>query len=308
MKSRKITFLSLLMLGSVSLSACYVDLGFIHFGTPDEEQGEVNEVDGKLIYDAEAQNSHIQEYYATINSSQSGDTLLSSLRNLNLAKRKKVVEYANMGTNPAGKYKFTDYDTRTVKFNNDGIPYGTKILSFYSGKSTSSFDREHVWPASRLPGGRDGNIVDSDILMPRPTDSVENQSRGNSVYVTDANSSTNGWDPVAAFSTTLGNYEGIRGECARIIFYCLTVDDRCVIDDDISYTSGCTHMGKISDLIEWTCDNPVNMREKRRQVGAEYLQGNRNAFVDHPEYACKIWGGTNARTKAACQRAGYAIN
>ena len=29
-------------------------------------------------------------------------------------------------------------------------------------------------------------------------------------------------------------------------------------------------------------------------------QGNRNPFIDHPEYACKIWGNTNATTKAIC--------
>ena len=41
-------------------------------------------------------------------------------------------------------------------------------------------------------------------------------------------------------------------------------------------------------------------REKRRQDGGEYLQGNRNAFVDHPEFACKIWGTYNQATKQVC--------
>ena len=29
-------------------------------------------------------------------------------------------------------------------------------------------------------------------------------------------------------------------------------------------------------------------------------QGNRNPFIDHPEYACKIWGDTNATTRQIC--------
>ena len=304
MKSRKLTLLSLLMLGSVSLSACYIDLGFIQIGSKDEE---TNTADGKIIYDAEKQNKHILEYYSTIDSSASGDALLTALRTLNLSKRTSTVGYSEMGSNSSGKVKYTDYDPNYVKFNADGIPYGTRILSFYSGKTATVFDREHVWPASRLPGGRDGNIIDSDILMPRPTMSAENQDRGNSAYVTGMASNRDGWDPVTAFSKTLGTYEGIRGECARIVFYCLTVDSRCELVDHANYSSGATYMGKISDLMEWACENPVNMREKRRQVGAEYLQGNRNAFVDHPEYACKIWGTKTDRTRAACQKANYPV-
>ena len=304
MKSRKVRLLSLLMLGSISLSACYIDLGFIQIGTKEEE---TNTADGKTIYDEQKQNAHILEYYSDIDSSASGDTLLSALRTLNLAKRTSTVGYSEMGSNSSGKVKFTDYDPAYAKFNSDGIPYGTRVLSFYSGKSVTTFDREHVWPASRLPGGRDGNIVDDDILMPRPTCSEENQDRGNSAYVTGMADNRDGWDPVQAFQSTLGTYEGIRGECARIVFYCMTVDQRCELVDNASYYTGCKHMGKISDLMEWACDNPVNMREKRRQVGAEYLQGNRNAFVDHPEYACKIWGNSSDRTRAACARANYPV-
>ena len=29
-------------------------------------------------------------------------------------------------------------------------------------------------------------------------------------------------------------------------------------------------------------------------------QGNRNPFIDHPEYACRIWGNTNSKTKQIC--------
>lgn len=303
MKNR-FKLLSLLAFGSITLSGCYIDLGFIKIGSKEE----TNTADGKLIYDAEKQNAHILEYYSTIDSSQSGDTLLSALRTLNLGKRKSEVGYSEMGSNSSGKVKFTDYDPAYVKFNSDGIPYGTRILSFYSGKSVTTFDREHVWPASRLSGGRDNNIVDDDILMPRPTCSEENQDRGNSAYVTGVADGSSGWDPVTAFEKTLGTYEGIRGECARIIFYCCLVDSRCQITDSAAYEGyGVPKMGKISDLMEWACENPVNMREKRRQVGAEYLQGNRNAFVDHPEYACKIWGTSSDRARAACKKANYPV-
>ena len=295
----KLKLLSLLVFSSLSITGCYVDLGFIKIGQKDDQ----NSTDD--FYDEEAQNAHILEYYSSIDSSSSGTALLSSLYSLNMKKRTKQVGYNNMGSNASGMFKYTDYDPATAKRNSSGVPYGTKILSFYSGKSVTTFDREHVWPASRLTGGREGNVVDDDIFMPRPTASEENQARGNSVYVTGMDSSSAGWDPVTVFSSTLGVYEGIRGECARIVFYCMTCDDSLVLNDNTSNSGN--NMGKITNLIEWACENPVNSREKRRNVGGEYLQGNRNAFVDHPEYACKIWGNTNSATRSACQKANYPV-
>lgn len=291
---RKHTLLALLAFGSITLSSCYVDLGFIQFG--------------KKVYDEKAQNKRIAEYYKSISSDLKGQDLLDALTHLNLKSRTKTVGYESMSTTPAGLYKFTDYDPATVKFTDSGIPYGTKILSFYSGKSVTKFDREHVWPASRLSGGRDGNIVDDDIFMPRPTCSEENQDRGNSVYMTGANDPRTGFDPITAFKSSIGVAEGIHGECARIIFYTMTCDSSLKLSDSNAYSPGCATMGVLTDMVEWACEDKVTDREKRRQVGGEYLQGNRNAFVDHPEYVCKIWGNHNDRTKSACSKAGYETN
>ena len=301
--------ISLLVFSSVALTGC--SFITIEDNTKQKEEDKGGDQGGnqggeqqggeQKIYDEEKQAARIAEYYAEIDSSQSGTTLLSSLRTLNLKMRKSEVGYSAMGTSSSGKFKWTDYDPATVKFNDKGVPYGTKILSFYSGKSTSTFNREHTWPNSR-----DGNLVENDIFMTRPTINEENSDRGNSVYVTGMVSQSNGWDPVAAFANNIGNYESIRGECARIIFYCMTASSSLVLNDETRNDGN--NMGKLTDLIEWACENPVNEREKRRNVGGEYLQGNRNAFVDHPEYACKIWGNHNSSTKSACQKANYPTN
>ena len=304
---KKHVFLSFLAFSSITLSGCYVNLGFIKFGKKPQEQEEQKKDDEQQqskdipAYDEEKQNARILEYYASIDSTQSGETFLTALRTLNLANRKKEVGYNQMGTSASGMYKYTDYDPSTAKYTTEGVPYGTKIVSFYSGKITTTFNREHTWPDSR-----GGDKVEDDILMTRPTISAENSDRGNSVYMTGMVDERNGWDPVAAFENNIGVYKSIRGECARIIFYCMTATTGLVLNDNTSQNGN--NMGKITDLIEWACENPVNDREKRRNVGAEHLQGNRNAFVDHPEYACKIWGNTNAATRAACSKANYATN
>ena len=234
-------------------------------------------------------------YYNGISDSLTGDSLLSALRSLNGSKRKATVGYSGMGTSPSGQFKYTDYDTNTVKYDSNGQPYGEKIISFYSGNTTTSFNREHVWPNSH-----GGNVIENDIHMPRPTIASENGSRGNSFYVEGKCSSTSGWDPAME---SFGK-ESYRGDSARIIFYCMLVDSKLsLIEADSHSTSNSNKdymMGRLSDLIKWNINYPVEDREKRRNEGAEYLQGNRNPFIDHPEYACKIWGNANAATKALC--------
>ena len=146
---RRRILLTLLAFGSVTISGCSL------FGVKDDE----NHKDGKVIYDDEKDQKVIDSYYSIIDSSLPGEALLGALKNLNLSMRTSTVGYNNM----PGAYKYTDYDPAKVKWDSNGMPYASQISSFYSGKSTLTYDREHVWPASRLTGGRDGNIVDSDM-------------------------------------------------------------------------------------------------------------------------------------------------
>ena len=267
-----------------------------------------------LVTFATYTNGDAATYYNSIDDTQSGNTLLTALRNLNLSKRQSTVGYSSMGTSPSGQFKYTDYDPDYVEYDSKGQPYGTRISSFYTYTSATSWNREHVWPNSH-GGGSGGDTgspyPDADIHMPRPTISSENSSRGNSFYVEGMNHSSNGWDPLTA-----GYGAESRGEAARITFYCTLVNSKLVLapnnttpsgSDPVtgqSYGSGHT-MGNLETLIKWNINYPVTQREKNRNEGAEYLQGNRNAFVDHPEYACKIWGNVNSNIKSMCQNASW---
>lgn len=259
-------------------------------------------------------NGDAATYYNSIDDSQSGNTLLTALRTLNLSKRQSTVGYDSMGTTPSGQFKYTDYDSNYVQYDSNGQPYGTKISSFYTYTSATSWNREHVWPNSH-GGGKGGDAgspyPDADIHMPRPTISSENSSRGNSFFVEGMSHSSNGWDPYTA-----GYSENSRGEAARITFYCTLVNSKLILapnnttpsgTDSVtgqSYGSGHT-MGNLETLLKWNINYAVTQREKNRNEGAEYLQGNRNAFVDHPEYACKIWGNVNSTTKSLCANASW---
>ncbi|MCD8203649.1 MAG: endonuclease, partial [Coprobacillus sp.] len=50
-----------------------------------------------------------------------------------------------------------------------------------------------------------------------------------------------------------------------------------------------TQYGDLATLIEWNTEDPVDDFEKQRNNRIEEYQGNRNPFIDHPEYASKIY-------------------
>ena len=245
-------------------------------------------------------NHDASTYYNSIDFTANGETLLAQLQNLNKTKRKSTVGYNSMGTSPSGQFKYTDYDPNFVQYDSNGQPYGTKISSFYTYTSATSWNREHVWPNTHGGGTGSGlsNTVDADIHMPRPTIAAENSSRGHSYYVEGMNSSSNGWDP-----KTAGYDEKSRGEAARIILYCVVADSRLELEAANSSGTKNNKMGNIETLLKWNMEYDVTDREKNRNEGAEYLQGNRNPFIDHREWGCRIWGKTNNKTKEIC--AGY---
>lgn len=290
MQKKNLLFLTLISLSVMPLSGCNLGRKLINKLTS-----------GDPAYNLKADQKAINQYYSNLEDGSFGNTFLTELRNHNLSMRQKTVGYNMMGTSPSGKFKFTDYDPSTVQWNSDGVPFGTKILSFYTNATlTGMFSREHVWPASRLPGGRDDNVIDNDIYTVRPESLNDNETRENYVYATGkANSS--GWDPCTAFNS---NDTSVRGDAARCVFYCMLVDSGLVLND--STANNKNNMGKLTDLVQWSIDNPVSQKERRRNVGGQYLQGNRNPFVDHPEYVCKIWGDFNATTRSACNKANFA--
>ena len=155
--------------------------------------------------------SELASYYSSISDSDSGTSLLSKLQSLNSSKRKKTMGYSTIGTDTGGAVIYTDYDLNSTAKDSNGQTYGTKVASFYTKTAATSWNREHMWPNSH-----GGNNVEADILHTRPTISSENSSRGNSFYVEGKNSSSAGWDPYTA-----GYDAEVRGECARVILYCV---------------------------------------------------------------------------------------
>ena len=250
------------------------------------EEGEIPEDEPSVPIDEQT-----QEYYASIDETKTGKGLLNELNTLNNAKRKKTVGYGGLKT----ALQYTEIDPK-------GTTPAGKMYGFYDNALVSStwddqatWNREHVWPKSR--GGAN---VEGDLLMPRPTSVSINSERGNNVYGLVSGS----YDP--------GKYVAeYRGIAARIIFYCAIADKSLNLNESTEYVDKVS-MGILSQLLKWNLDYlpggkdseslALRIEWNRNDVNEKHadLQGNRNPFVDHPEYACRIWGSENAQTKAAC--------
>ncbi|MCR4911568.1 MAG: Ig-like domain-containing protein [Bacilli bacterium] len=274
-------------------------MSFLSVGTISASVALLNKEEVYIPSFATYENHDAATYYQGVDDTLEGNDLLSSLRSLNNTKRKSQVGYdAILYT--AGKY--TDYDPEHVEYDSNGQPYSDYITGFYSGTvayKASGMNREHVWPDSR-----GGNYVEKDVHMPRPTIQSENGSRGNSFFVEGMKSSSGGWDPAME---SFGD-ETYRGDSARITFYSVVASNMLSLVDKTDDSTGNHTMGKLSDLIKWHLSYPISERENNRNEGAEYLQGNRNPFIDHPEYVCRIWGNTNEATKALCANDPYEGN
>ena len=226
----------------------------------------------------------VDTYYESINADSK--TLLKDLRALNKAKLKKTVGYGALPT----VYKSTDVDPKTKKI----VGFYDNHLLGPSWDSGKTWNREHVWPKSL-----GGDNVEADAHMARPAWVDSNSDRGNKAYA-----EYNAYDPA---DLGIENYRGIS---ARIIFYCVVAHASLSLVDSTNCSTGSNKMGKLSDLLKWNIQYPPTRSEnaalelvieqQRNNVIESKYQGNRNPFIDHPEYACKIWGNTNAATRKAC--------
>ena len=234
-----------------------------------------------------AEGESADTYYSGISDSATGETLRTALNTLNNKKRLRTIGYKQH----RNYYKYTEKLPDTPSGKMYGFYDNALVSDTWDNQAT--WNHEHVWPDS-LGGGS----VDGDIHMPRPTSVKINSSRGNKYYA-----ASGAYDP--------GQYvEEYRGVAARIIFYSAIANINLKIVD-MSSGGGSNAMGKLSDLLKWnlqylpTDSSTANIALRVEQVrnnaiASEDIQGNRNPFIDHPEYACRIWGNTNSSTQSIC--------
>ena len=174
------------------------------------------------------------------------------------------------------------------------------VILFYSGESRSKdrnggnvgdWNREHVWAKSH------GNFGTSkgpgtDIHHLRPTDVQVNSARGNLDF--DYGGSTvKGCDGCFRTANSWEPPDRVKGDVARMLFYMATryeAGDRVDLElNDLLNNGSRPYHGKLSVLLEWHELDPVDAFEMNRNNVIEQIQGNRNPFIDHPEWVTSIW-------------------
>ena len=154
----------------------------------------------------------------------------------------------------------------------------------------NGWNREHVWPKSLAGDSTTGGGADMHHI--RPSDQVVNSTRNNKKYGNvDGGTAKYGSNPASGYlggyydSTYFEPLDNVKGDVARI---CLYVMVRW--GEDWKATSITQVFESVDVLLEWCELDPVDTWEMGRNEVVEDIQGNRNVFIDYPEYAWLIFG------------------
>lgn len=165
------------------------------------------------------------------------------------------------------------------------------------------YNREHSFPKSWW-GGSETDTMHMDIFHIYPTDKYVNAQRGNwpfgivsSPSTTFTNGSKLGYNSSGGTyaSTAFEPIDEYKGDLARSYFYMATryywiIDEWGSYSDALNGTSYPAFEPWVVDmLLEWHQNDPVSQKEIDRNNAIAVIQGNRNPFIDNPEWVNAIW-------------------
>lgn len=192
------------------------------------------------------------------------------------------------GTDP---YKFT---------------YSTNQCGTYAVEG-DCYNREHMIPQSVFNSV--APMVSDAHFIP-PTDGKVNGIRSNYPHGNVATASWTSRNGGKLGSSAVSGYTGtvfepineFKGDIARMYFYFATRYENTVAGysyEMFNRTSNQVFTTAFRDmLLAWHAADPVSAREIARNNAIYTRQGNRNPFIDNPNYANMIWGNTTADTTA----------
>ena len=211
------------------------------------------------------------------------------------------------------KYPYTSSNTDVwdiLKVTDEDPSNSSNVILIYTGRSqaktensgqsntagSNRWNREHVWSKSHgFPNESDTAYTDIHHL--KPADESVNSSRGNLDFdnggsahseATDCNYDSDSWEP----------RDDVKGDVARMMFYMEVRYDPGIHSDGSAYDlelvdntgTSSPEFGKLSTLISWHSSDPVDNFERDRNDSIYSYQGNRNPFIDYPEFVSAIWG------------------
>ena len=201
--------------------------------------------------------------------------------------------------------KIFDYYSSITNY----VPGGSAEGANYS-KEGDSYNREHSIPKSWWGGSKTNQGADPYIVV--PTDGYVNNGRSNysfgkvkTVTTAYSNSKLGTGDSAYISGTVFEPDDSVKGDFARIMFYAIAK-----YSNSYSWTSGDgsknfsgnanTNFGLTTNAVKlfsyWSNLDPVSEWEQSVNNKVSAIQGNRNPFIDHPEYANVLWGTVSGYT------------
>ncbi|MEO9325293.1 Ig-like domain-containing protein [Nocardioides sp. C4-1] len=154
----------------------------------------------------------------------------------------------------------------------------------------TSWNREHTWAQSHGEFGTSAG-PGTDLHHMRPSFPRSNSSRGNKDF---DNGGTLGVPECAACRSDGDSFEppdAVKGDLARGLMYMAVRYPGFQLNDVTCNGSGAPNHGKLSTLVAWAQADPPDAWERARNdlIDGTY-QGNRNPFIDRPDFVNRIWG------------------
>jgi len=189
------------------------------------------------------------------------------------------------------------------------------VFTFVEDQDTGSggnsegdvFNREHSMPRSWFGGSV--LPMHTDLFHIWPVDKFVNAQRADFPYGEVQNPGWTSLNGGRLGPNSTGGYSGTafepidqyKGDIARGFLYMITRYE----DQIESWTYNASGMAMldnqkypgykpwaISMLMQWSLNDPVSQKEILRNQTIYQIQGNRNPFIDHPEFVERIWGDT----------------
>jgi len=266
---------------------------------------------GSNVYESLSQLSGVSaptnSYTATQN-----NPLYTALQTLMTDTQQKISEY-----NPSGE---TNTELSYLWDYTDASAGSNEYLYFYTDipaddYGTSELQREHIWPRSRasfdyLNGGADLHHLRPSIGTVNSAKSDHRFANVRNNYSTYSTTTIDGKDViwVNANSGVLEVRDNVKGDIARILLYvyCRWAQPNLYsdvsnsylppFDEDDTSNNGKRMIENFDTLLEWMEMDPVDNWEMTRNDQTENYQGNRNVFIDYPEFAWLMFNETPPTT------------
>jgi endonuclease I len=197
------------------------------------------------------------------------------------------------------------------------------------GGGTGPYNREHTWPNSYgFPDDGGTNYPYTDCHQLFLSNVGYNSDRANKPYgtattterTTEFNDGEGGpghsnWMNATYWQT----WDGRMGDVARALLYLdvryaggthgvthaaepdLILTDNLALIQTTGGNASVAYMGLLSVLLQWHVADPVDARERARNDVVYGYQGNRNPFIDHPQWVSGIFVASTGPTLAAVQ-------